>query len=151
MKIFCIIGFGRAGIDFFQSLLDNHPNISQFPGYFFYDIFWEEVKFQKNSKIIADHFIKNHERFFDSKKYLIERHNKLGKNKNESFRVSKNKFKDKFLELQKKISKLSVLINLHLAYSYASNENIENKKIIIINIHNFEHLLKLKDLKFKIL
>ena len=39
MKIITLIAGGRAGTDLFQSLLDMHPEISQFPGAFFFDDF----------------------------------------------------------------------------------------------------------------
>jgi len=150
MKIFCILGLGRSGVDFLQSLFDSHPNISQFPGYFFYDQFWKEIESVENPEIIAETFIKRHQRFFNSKIYLIERHNQLGDWKNDSFIINKNKFKKKFIELQKIISKRSILINLHCAYSYASGEDIKKKKIIVINIHNINHLKNIKDLDFEI-
>jgi hypothetical protein len=150
MKIFCIVGYGRSGMDFLQSLFDGHPNISQFPGYFFFDKFWELIKNIKNLDNIADIFIKEHERFFNSKVHLIERHDQLGEGKNESFVVDKKVFKDKFIELEKLISKKSILLNLHLAYSFASGEKIQKKKIIVINIHNINHLKGMQDIKYKI-
>ena len=44
MKIFCLIGIGRAGIDFFQTLFDKHPQVSQMPGVFFL------INFEKSRK-----------------------------------------------------------------------------------------------------
>ena len=44
MKIVVLIAGGRTGSDFFQSLLDGHPEISQFPGIFAFDEFWKKTK-----------------------------------------------------------------------------------------------------------
>ena len=44
MKIIAFIGGGRAGIDFLQSLFDSHSQVSQLPGYFFFDEFWSKIK-----------------------------------------------------------------------------------------------------------
>ena len=151
MKIFCLIGMGRAGIDFFQTLFDKHPQISQMPGVFFFDIFWNKVK-NKNKYEIAEIFIKDHERFFNSKIYKLERHNELGTRKNEYFVVSKQRFKKKFVMLCKDAkNQCHVFINLHLAYSAASRENINKKKCIVLNIHNFENLTALKKLEYEII
>ena len=35
MNIVVLIGGGRTGIDFLQSLFDQHSQVSQFPGVFF--------------------------------------------------------------------------------------------------------------------
>ena len=44
MNIFVLVGFGRSGIDFLQSLFDKHYQISQFPGEFFFDKFVNKFK-----------------------------------------------------------------------------------------------------------
>jgi hypothetical protein len=151
MKIFCFLGVGRSGMDFFQSLFDKHPEVSQFPGIFFYNLFWPKVR-DKTKIQIAQKFIDEYERYFNSKMNRLERHDKLGKNKNEHFLVSKILFKKKFVKFCKNSkNKADVFINLHLAYSAASNENILKKKIILLNIHNFEHLKDLKDLNCEII
>tara|TARA_B100001989_G_scaffold236522_1_gene198516 strand:- start:388 stop:1461 length:1074 start_codon:yes stop_codon:yes gene_type:complete len=150
MRIFCLLGNGRAGIDFFQTLFDKHPEVSQMPGIFFFDEFWEKTK-NFNKKKIAEKFIDDYRRFFNSKNYVIERHNELGKKKNEYFIVSKKIFKEKFIKFCKKPqNQADVFLNLHLAYSAASGENIRKKKCIILNIHNFENLFKIRSLDFEI-
>jgi len=44
-----------------------------------------------------------------------------------------------------------IFINLHLAYSAASGENINKKKVIILNIHNIENISGLKKFNYKII
>ena len=151
MKVFCFLAIGRAGTDFFQSLFDRHPQVSQFPGVFFFNLFWEKIK-DKDKTQIAKEFINEYERYFDSRKNKIERHDKLGKNRNEYFTVSKNLFIKNFIKYCKdKANKTDVLIGLHLAYSAASKESIIKKKIILLNIHNFEHLEGLKELNYELI
>ena len=47
MKIVALIpGCLRSGSDFLQSLFDSHPEVSQFPGVFYFDEFWLKIKKQ---------------------------------------------------------------------------------------------------------
>ena len=48
MKVLVLIGGGRSGIDLFQSLLDGHPQIMQFPHHFHFNEFWKKVKHLRN-------------------------------------------------------------------------------------------------------
>ena len=106
MKLVIILAsMSRAGIDFFQSLLDKHTQISQLPGKFFIDEFLYSIKNMETAEQIGEKFIKDHEEYFDSKINLRERHDKLGENKNESFYVSKFDFLKNFTKLLAKILK----------------------------------------------
>ena len=82
MKIIVLIGGGRSGIDFLQSLFDQHPEVSQLPGVFYFDKFWKEVKNEKNIGVIPKKFTQDYEKFFDSRLNKMERHYMLGKDKN---------------------------------------------------------------------
>jgi hypothetical protein len=151
MKIFLLLGTGRSGVDFLQSLFDKHPEISQFPGVFFFGIFLKKIR-NKNKKNIAKKFINEHERFFNSKIYKQERHDELGINRNEYFTVSKKKFIKNFIQLCKKTSDhRDVFISLHLAYSAASGDNISKIKIILLNIHNIENIPPVEIFDYKII
>lgn len=153
MKIVAILACSsRAGVDFFQSLLDNHPEISQFPGALNFDEFIKEIEPIKDPEVIAELFIKKFEKFFDSRKNLLERHNYLGKDKNEYFIVDKTKFKNNFLEIKKKYHDdlKGLLISLNLAYSAAAGENIDKKKIIILHLHHFFRFKFMKGLDFDV-
>jgi len=153
MKILVLIAGGRSGSDFFQSLLDGHSSICQLPGPFYYDIFWKKIKRIKEVNYISNKFFNDYIYFFDSRKNLIERHNMLGKNKNGFFIVSKKKFFDKFSKLMKgkKINKLNILINLNLAYSFASGENIKKKKLLVLHLHHIFRLKFLDNIKYEII
>jgi len=90
MKIITLIAGGRAGTDLFQSLLDLHPEISQFPGAFYFDEFIKKIEDEKNLAVIAKSLVENYKHFFDSRNNFWERHNMLGKNKNEFYLVDEN-------------------------------------------------------------
>ena len=150
MNIFVLIGFGRSGIDFLQSLFDKHYQISQFPGEFFFDNFFNKVKNNISKEKIAKVFLEQHPHFFDSRLNNTERHDCLGVNKNEFFLINKKKFIKKFIIITKNICKKEIFVNLHLAYSYACGENLKKKKIIIFNAHQIEQLHYFDDIDYKI-
>ena len=83
MKVLVLIGGGRSGIDLFQSLLDGHPQIMQFPHHFHFNEFWKKVKHFKEPSKILSIFISDNKKCFDSRINKVERHDQLGENKNE--------------------------------------------------------------------
>ena len=135
MKILLIVGGKRAGLDLFQSLLDGHPEVLQFPGIIHGNEKLVEILSYDNCSDIAINFIKNYQLFFDSRLNKKERHNMLGENKNQYYHVDKEKFKVHFLKIFKKESKLNTnnklyenILKLHQAYSLARGEDISKKK-----------------------
>ena len=90
MKLLALISSGRSGSSLFLSLLDGHSQIMQFPGAFLFGDFYEQIKNEKNSNIIAQSFIRFEPFFFNSSKNFMERHNMFGENKNEYFEVDKD-------------------------------------------------------------
>jgi hypothetical protein len=153
MKILALTGIGRSGLDLFHSLLDSHPEVAQFPGCFFFDEFWLKIINQKNLSNIANKFILDYKKFFDSRLNLPERHYMLGENKNSFYLVDEKKFRQHFIKLfeNKEINKKNVLYNLHFAYSLASEENLEKKKIIILNLHHIYRLKILKEFDYEVI
>ncbi len=137
MKIILLVAGSRSGSDLFQSLLDGHDEICQFPGLIHYNTYFKELLLSNNLKEIAQNFTIQYSHFFNSKNTNLERHNKLGKNKNEFYVVNKKKFIKDFIKLmkKKKINNFNILKCLHLAFSLAGKEKINKKKIIFINIH----------------
>jgi len=90
-----------------------------------------------NYSSLAKKFIKLYPEFFNSKINKFERWNRLGKNKNKSFKVNEKKFIRNFTILTKseKLNKFNKIKFLHLAYSKAKGENIKKKKILFIHTH----------------
>ena len=56
MKIVGLISCGRSGADLFQSLLDNHNQILQFPGYILFNKKLLKIFLHNNKKEIAERF-----------------------------------------------------------------------------------------------
>jgi|MDTG01.4.fsa_nt_gb hypothetical protein len=154
MKIVVLIGGGRTGIDFFQSLLDGHPQIIQFPGVFYFDEFLKRIKKLNDAKKICQIFLDYNKNFFDSRKNKRERHHKLGKNRNQFFKVSKLKFEKSFIKIisKKNINnKKDLLISLHQAYHFAIKKKFNQKNsLIVLHLHHVYRLTCMKGLKYSI-
>ncbi|OUV61089.1 MAG: hypothetical protein CBC82_07040 [Cellvibrionales bacterium TMED122] len=153
MKIVVILAcMSRAGIDFFQSLLDGHSEISQLPGSFYADEFLKKIKNKTDAKNIAETFVSMHEHFFDSRLNKLERHDYLGDNKNEYYLINKKEFIENFIDIIKDQTSdfEKIFISLNLAYSKASGENINHKKLVILHLHHFFRFNAIKNLDFEI-
>ena len=154
MKILVALAVStRGGIDFFQSLLDKHSQISQFPGEIYIDDLLIKFKNTKSADEISDIFIENYQRYFDSSLGKVERHDYLGDNKNQFYKVSKIKFKKSLASQlkEKPLTTKNIICALHLAYSEASGEEIKKKKIIVLQIHHFFRVKSLKNLDYEII
>ena len=75
--------------------------------------------------------------FFNSSLGVVERHNRLGRNKKQSYEVNKKKFISFFSKFMKQASKKKIFIleNLHYAYLEARGDRKAKKKILLINTH----------------
>ena len=153
MKIIALLAAGRAGADFLQSLFDGHPEVSQLPGYFNINEFLNNSSNDTSLESIAGKFINNNEKFFDSRKNLIERHNMLGEDRKSFYLISRDTFKKNFIDLfkNKEITKHNIICNLHYAYSLASGEDLKKKKIIILNVHHISRLKVLQGLNYEVI
>ena len=144
---------GRAGSDFFHALLDNHEEISQLPGCIYFDEIYEKVKNKPDANHIMDIIFKNYSFLFNSKLSGSECHDKLGKNKSQSYKVNIKKFKKIFCKNFKEISYFSFenLINLiHYSYYVASNKKITKIKYILLNLHHYQRIKKLPYFDFRL-
>ena len=136
MKVLLLVAGGRAGADFFHSLLDGHSQILQLPGYLRVDKL-HHVLNENDSYEIAKKFINFYPEFFDSRNEKFERWDKLGSTKNKLFKVDKKKFINYFVKisLKEKKNKYLIIKNLHLAYHFAKGESLKNKKILFVHTH----------------
>ena len=163
MKFIIILAGGRSGSDFLQSLFDGHSQVMQFPGVFKFTKLFAKILDEKNPDKISHMFCDLYPHFFDSRLQKMERHNMLGKNKNSFYYVNKHIFKKNFIYYynHSRKKKIDILIALHKAYTRASKQNLNKKKIIIFHLHliqffenfrksfdkfnNFQILLTLRD------
>ena len=139
MKLILLTAGGRAGSDFFHSLLDGHSQILQFPGYLRIDKNLKYILKTKDLKKKAKLFVKFYPEFFDSKKNKLERWNKLGEKRKGYFKVNPKTFIRIFYDLsikrEKKIDNYQCLINFHLAYFITRKKNIRSVKILFVHTH----------------
>ena len=120
MKILLLVTGGRGGSDFFQGLLDGHDQILQFPGTLRINHEFLKIFDSKSFNEISEKFINYAPIFFDSRKNKIERHDRLGKNRNEYYTVDKKKFKFFFNKLaikENKYNRLSLLKNFSIIHT----------------------------------
>lgn len=152
MKLILLAAGGRAGSDFFHSLLDEHPEILQFPGYFRVDDNLKLILKTHSLKEKAKLFIKFYPEFFNSKLNKLERWDRLGEKKQSEFRVDKKKFINYFYKLthkKKNKDNYNILINLHLAYFLTRKKKIKNLKILFVHTHLLNWTKKFIDI-FKV-
>jgi hypothetical protein len=147
MKIVMLFTGGRSGSDFLQSLLDEHKDVAQFPGILHFTNDLLKIFKFKDAQKIAKKFISLNQLFFDSRRNKKERHDKLGKKKNEFYVVNKKLFEKSFINIFNKTKKnnLDILLCLHKAYMFSKGYQKKKFKIVFLHIHlfeNFENYLK---------
>ena len=139
MRLILLTAGGRAGSDFFHSLLDSHSQILQFPGYLRVDKNLKLILETKDLKRKAELFVKFYPEFFNSKKNKFERWNKLGEKKNKYFKVNHKTFIKNFYNLciknKNKLNNYQCLINFHIAYFITRRKSIKNKKVLFVHTH----------------
>ena len=147
MKTLLLVAGGRSGSDFFQSLLDGHPQVLQFPGTIKTNKKFINTLLLKDPDNISSNFIKDYIHFFDSRLGWgkVERHDQLGEDRKQHYIVDQEKFKFFFLEMYRKKFKVNhnnkifnTMLILHLAYAKTCGQDISKKKIMIINCHLVE-------------
>lgn len=138
---------GRSGSDLLQSLFDGHKEVAQFPGILHFSKDLLKIFELKDPQKIAKKFIYLNQLYFDSRLNKKERHDKLGKKKNEFYIVDKELFEKNFIAIFNKSKKnnLDILICLHKAYMLSKNLKQNKLKVILLHIHlieNFQNYLK---------
>ena len=138
---------GRTGSDFFQSLVDGHPQVLQLPSnWVFYD-FWDQALCTNDIEDLVNEFLwfraekpKGYIHFFKfkSKYHVFEGLDQLGENRNESINVSVSEFMKHMKQIfqTKTITSKNFFIATHVAYALASGENIIGKKLLFFHIHH---------------
>jgi len=98
-----LVTTGRTGSDFFQSLLDSHPEVFVFNGWLFFHDFWDFACTLKTDMPdlgdIVDEFIGHHIHKFKSRYDLKERKDQLGENADRFIDIDLHQFKGTVLSL----------------------------------------------------
>jgi len=145
-----LVTTGRTGSDFFHSLLDGHPEIICFHNHVYVAQFWRAKQCEESLPDLVNEFIwfRSEDKFnlglFKSQYEKFERHDQLGKNKNEHYTVNLEKFSSCVLSLLHGIPLTfdNFFYSIHVAYALAQGEDILKKKMIFYHPH---HVTELKD------
>jgi len=147
LKIFCIVATPRSGSDYFQSLLDGHPEVMTFNGSvclyteFFYKINFKDSS-QKNIIYSIKKFIKSYSTLLCTQYDKDEGKNKMGKNKDEYIDIDFNKYENSMLSylLSEGFTKKNFYLAVYFSYNFCLGYNFKNKKILLMHPHNFDEV-----------
>ena len=148
LRIFCIVATPRSGSDYFQSLLDAHPEVLTFNGSVgLYVGFFSKIDFkiddEQNINYSIKKFINTYHDWLCTKNDSAEGKNKMGKNKNEFININLKKFKHamtKYLNAEG-FTKKNFSLAVYFAYNFALGLNFKNKKILLMHPHNLDELI----------
>lgn len=163
-EVISIFAWGSSGSNFFQSLLDFHPQILMFPGanfFHYHTNYWDEYMEVKqenpflNIYHMLDSFIFNHIFLFDGKALATDKkYDSLGPDGNTSLFADQNIFKKHVLTLygifQKQkypLSRKLFLSLLYYAYALTLERDIGSIKYIVHPIHSPNHYDDIKNCK----
>jgi hypothetical protein len=142
-----LVTTGRTGTDFFQSLLDSHPEIFVFNGALFFHTFWNSADSVNHggeliSRDIVDEFIGHHLKTIKSKYDIFEKKGFLGKEKNQSIDIDTDNFKQLLLSLidERPINSRNFLTAVYVSYTVCVGQDVMKKKIFFHHIHHIRKL-----------
>ena len=148
LRIFCIVATPRSGSDYFQSLLDGHPEVLTFNGSVgLYVGLFPKINFnnanKQNINLSITKFINIYHDWLCTKNDNSEGKNKMGKSKNEFININLNRFKYamfNYLNLEG-FTKKNFSLAVYFAYNIALGLNFKNKKILLMHPHNLDELV----------
>jgi hypothetical protein len=145
-NILLLVTGGRNGSVLFHSLLDSHPEIVQFPGFFNVSRFSKEVENLKEPASIVENFINHHKHFFDLSLNGVLGLDRLGKDRVQSRRLSTCEFTSiavkHITELGFNQSVENIIVSLHQSYYELCNGkvNLDKIKVILIHVHTLDNI-----------
>ena len=152
LPILTLVVTGRTGSDFFQSLLDGHPEIAQVAGNWDFHMFWEEAHCKEDLDDLIWEFIWFRWRTrsllfkFESAYDKQERLDCMGPEQNESYSISREKFHSYCKQALegKELNSHNFFIAVHLAYEFAKGNDPSKTKLLLYHIHHIERLARFK-------
>ncbi len=138
-----LVTTGRTGTDFFQSLLDSHPEVFVFNGKLFFHPFWNssECVASKETVYLSDlldkfigHFIKSLKSRYDP----MERKDKLGDGHDQSIDIDPVEFKEHVTGIvgDRPVTAKNVMIAVYVAYDLCLGIDIARKKLFLHHLHH---------------
>lgn len=145
-KIALLVTGGRNGSLLFQSLLDGHSEIAQFPGIFDLSEFIESINNSGDTRSLVKMFIDSHTRFFDSSTDTALGMNRLGEDRKSSMQLSTREFSCRVIQYLSKLgpnpSIDSIIIAFHRSYYELCNRtsNSDSIKVILVHVHTVDSI-----------
>lgn len=137
---------GRTGTDFFQSLLDSHPQVLTFNGHLFFYRFWKNSSCVAAGSFSAEDLLlefagKNIEKF-RSRYDIQERKDQLGSNYDQSLSLDIRKFiEEAALFLRgRELTSRNVLTAIYASYALCLGQDLGNKRLFFHHLHHAEML-----------
>ena len=142
-----LVTTGRAGSDFFQSLLDGHPELFVFNGPLFFHEFWSASPCASYpggpqlDDLIAE-FIGNHIAKFKSHYDATERKAALGENQDQSLDIDLDELRHHIAQMMmlKPLTSRTFLSAVYVSYTLCLRQDVFAKKVFFHHIH---HIIKL--------
>jgi hypothetical protein len=142
-----LVTTGRTGTDFFQSLLDSHPEIFVFNGKLYFHDFWKSaVTVTAGEPLVAadivDEFIGATIKDLKSRYDVFERKNELGENRDQSIDVDLALFRAHMLRLldRRPVTSRNFLLAVYIAYALCMGEDVMQKKVFFHHQHRINRL-----------
>lgn len=148
LKKVLLVPIDRSGSDFFQSLLDGHPEILQFTGIWHFHHWWKLARCKENLPDLVNEFIWHtcpscsHIAKFKSYYNRIERWEQLGDDRKGFFEVDIDDFKTHMLRAMagRELNSKNFFLAVNLAYGLATKFDVQKTKILFYHIHHMERL-----------
>ena len=153
LPVFALVTTGRTGSDFLQSLLDSHPQIATFNGYFaiYSEFFSRSMIFSSPEACVSDvvdEFIGKYLYKLVSRYDIQEAKDRLGENSDQSFRIDTADFKVHMIGMLdgEPLSSRNFLLAIYAAYNLCLGRRIEEFRILLHHPHlDYEFRLFIKD------
>ena len=142
MKVIILTVNNRPGSSLLHCILDGHKEICTLPIFYNYSFRMFENLENRDFETIIDRFIFMNPALFNSALNESKNLHKLGKNENESVKISIKKFKKNCFKLKRyfNYSKKDFFLMIHGATYLTVGRNILNCKIIFYHHHSLQEI-----------
>lgn len=138
-----LVTTGRTGTDFFQSLLDGHPEIFICNGRIYFHDFWQSAwstqsAGEPNLDDVLEEFVGAHIQILKSRYEPSERKDQLGEQRNQSIDIDTAEFKAHVTSLLDghSITSRNVMIAVYVAYDLCLKRDTDAKKLFFHHVHH---------------
>jgi hypothetical protein len=138
-----LVTTGRTGTDFFQSLLDSHPEVYVYNGALYFHRFWESAQSVKNAENpnlsdLLDEFIGANLVTLKSRYEPSERKDQLGEDRKQSIDIDTSIFKGHVIGLLEgcPVTSKYVLTAIYIAYALCLGHSVGRKRIFFHHVHH---------------